>query len=434
MEDLWNQAEINIFLAKNKKNKKNDKKGPYVDPIHDFTDNTHKYLPGGNPNGPNKMDKAMQFGGKCKECGNFSPNSKIEENLGLCKTCRKNPNIIEKYNVTCKNCSDPIEDRSDHPNSDFCKDCRKNCENCEDEIEDQSDNPDSDFCKDCRKDCENCGGPIEDQSDNPDSNFCENCRKYCENCYDEIEDRSDHPNSDFCENCRKNCENCEDEIEDQSDYPNSDFCENCRKICENCYDEIEDQSDYPDSDFCQDCRKYCENCGGPIEDQSDNPDSDFCENCRKNCENCGDEIEDPSDYPNSDFCENCRGPDCKEKTCPNAVEDQDTEDYQKDAQKIDKDGDPLTAYCPDCRHRCRICNDKISNQTYNMLKKESDEALSPVVPITKALEIGTHPSDKSSMQYLDAKNPDYFTYDKKPGKDWYNICNSCRDYIKLDWK
>ena len=330
MEDLWNQAEISIFLAKNKKNKKNDKKGPYVDPIHDFTDNTHKYLPGGNPNGPNKMDKAMQFGGKCKECGNFSPNAKIEENLGLCKTCRKNPNIIEKHNVTCKNCSDPIED--------------------------------------------------------------------------------------------------------QSDYPHSDFCEGCRKHCEQCGDEIEDQSDYPDSDFCEDCRKYCYNCNDLIEDQSDYPHSDFCENCRKHCDNCGNEIEDQSDYPNTDYCKVCRGPDCKEKTCPNAVEDQDTEDYQEDAQKIDKDGDPLTAYCPDCRHRCRICNDKISNQTYNMLKKESDEALSPVVPITKALEIGTHPSDKSSMQYLDAKNPDYFIYDKKPGKDWYNMCNSCRDYIKLDWK
>ena len=54
--------------------------------------------------------------------------------------------------------------------------------------------------------------------------------------------------------------------------------------------------------------------------------------------------------------------------------------------------------------------------------------------MNKAVDVGTHPSDASSMQYLDTKNPDYFNNaPKTPQKDLYNMCKKCRNYVTIDW-
>jgi len=66
------------------------------------------------------------------------------------------------------------------------------------------------------------------------------------------------------------------------------------------------------------------------------------------------------------------------------------------------------------------------------MKDEHEEKLKHNVPVTKALEIGTHPNDRSSLQYRDTINPDYHN-DNKDTEKWYNMCPKCRKFIQTDW-
>jgi hypothetical protein len=480
MEELWTSSEIGDFLSKNK-NKK-----PYIDPIHEFTDNTHKYLPGGDPSGPNKIDKALMYGGNCAECGDYSKNVKKEKNIGLCKSCRKDENIVDKHTKKCDYCAEPIKDAKDEPDSKFCSEHRLDCGNCGGEIEDlgkkdgwgnevKENEP---YCDDCRKSCADCGEKIEDQEDQPEASHCQNCRKYCLDCDEPINDLGEHDrysgryvpdNAEFCKDCRHHCEDCNKIIDDQEEFPDSDKCSSHRKHCENCggsIDDLNDVSNPDEMDYCNNCRHHCETCGDPIEDQSDYPYNEFCPDHRHYCNSkawCNDVVEDQSDYPyselcedhrgecdecgeefdrgksveaeGSDFCEEHRKPECADPNCDERVRDNESSEYKalEESGAEDKKGVGLTEYCSDHRNRCRICGNNVDN--YHELKQNAENETKPTVSIFEAPQIGTHPNDRSSLQYLDTKNPEYFNdkNNKKAPEDWYNLCKNCTDYITSDW-
>ena len=471
MEDIWSSEDFSGFLAGKKKDKKKNKKknNKNKTPGISGTPGVNVYAdPAGIASDPmNTFDKSrLKTIGQCQECGNYdigvNPLRSSQGEGKLCRRCKKDPDIAEKHSHECELCSqtalpdekycpkhtkkceecgDQIDDIGEFDNNTEilddetrCKNCRDHCETCGKPVTDQDDHPDSLYCEDHRKKCENCSDEIYDQDDvDHDENYCENCRVSCPSCGESIKDAHDHYDMpEVCENCRPACKECGDNIKDPS--VSDEYCEDCRKHCEDCSDLIYDQSDYPYSDYCEDCRHNCYNCGDHVDDYDD-VGSAYCHDCRNHCKDCGSVIYDQDSWPDSEKCEDHREI-CRET--PNhwqehEIDDIDSDEYNKAKLEHDTDGNPLNEYCSDHRHRCRICGDNVPD--YYKVKDEIEGEHKPVVPVEKSQQIGTHPSDLSSMQYQDVANPKYLSEgEQKPDNDWYNLCSSCRHYIKEDWK
>lgn len=483
MEDIWGESELKSFLAGNKKNKQPISQKDSA-PSNLFYDPTHVMTV--NPIHWEIDQNKIKNAGVCKECNAHGFDVNSPENNGLCATCKKDPELVKKYEKKCEICGNKPSTTSDN----YCNDHEKHCHNCTQEIDDlgkidQEGNEvslDEKFCKNHRKYCENCKDSIQDQEEYPDTKKCEGCRTYCntKGCQDEIDDIGDKdrsyphgvvPDSEthcedhrkYCQDCgeritdqdkvdaeeehcedhRKFCYDCDGRITDQEEYPESPYCENhrpaclncgywieddpgteqektfCvddRKHCKDCYRAIEDQEEYPDAQKCSDCRTscygcgeevedpgsvYCENCenhcydcGHVIEDQEEWPDARHCEKHRKNCKTCKDVITSDLHYPESNYCEDDRKI-CPEKYCRHEV-DNEKEDSKTIAElqgKYDMNGEPVTDYCPNHRHRCEMCNKNIVD--YDQVKNIVD--------------------------YYQAKNNT---------NKWYDMCSDCRDYVK----
>jgi hypothetical protein len=495
MEEFWSLFEANNVLAKNKKKKNKDKsnKNPYIDPIHQYTDDPGAWW-NVNP------DDVKTFG-KCAECNKYAIGVKAEDSQGLCDECRSDSNIVKKHTKNCGYCGNAITDSAKYPEETMCKEHRNPCQSCGRTIDDLGgkDNwgnevtEDSEqFCKNCRKACSVCHKKIDDQIEEPNSNQCDYHRKYCEDCgisiddigendprypygvveenedrcdshrhfceycNERIEDQDDNPYSTLCEHHRKYCEKCEEEILDHPDE--SDYCSNCRNHCAYCGDVISDQYNFPDSDYCEYHRKYCKECGGEMRDYDYDysDDSKYCYDCRKECKECNDEIDidefpessyceehlplckecddyitDTSIYPHSEKCDDCRKY-CAKIPCYHEADTQPEWDKEDEGKTDPNSGEPLTNFCDLHRHPCKVCNSPVYD--YHKLKNEEKALSKPNVPVEKAQEIGTNPYDLSSMQYLDAINPEYYKTEKTKPLKIYNVCNSCRDYINYDWK
>jgi hypothetical protein len=396
--------------------------GKEIDDLGQSDSNNNKYVP---------FDEEL-----CSNCRHYCNNCKDQINdqdkfpdSKRCKGCRS----------FCKYCKDEITDFGKKDNSYqygkipedelFCEDCRTHCEDCGQRITDQDDvGPDVKYCDEHRKICKECDGLIKDQDEYPYSPWCDNCRPYCENCHHQIDDDPQNNQEEhFCDSCRKQCKECSDLIEDQSEYPESDYCMIHRKYCHGCGEPIYDADDYPNSDFCEDHRNTCASCDEEVEDQIEHPEAGHCEYCRKECKDCGDKIVDDLYYPNTKKCEGHREI-CLQGYCQRevATEDEDPKTIAGLQGKFDIYGNPLTDYCPRHRHRCEICNENVHDYDFEKANEEIENDLS--VPDSKTIDMGAHQNDKSSLQYLNIKNPDYLN--KKPKINWYNMCEDCRNYVK----
>jgi hypothetical protein len=468
MDEIWGFEDFHIFFAKNKKkkNKGKSRKLPYIDPAHEFTDYPERWQ---------ISPEDFKNFGQCQNCGVYEVGVKDPNNYNLCQQCNKNDFIKSRYANQCDHCGKKAE-----PGQKYCPMHTQHCETCNKLIDDIGEPLSSPLsyvvdrnvyhCKNHRKRCEDCEDYIHDQEEFPDSKVCQNCRSLCNDCGKELTEeerdsyKEDIPNSEkYCSDHQNTCAVCDKLIQDQADWSiygdESNYCKDHRKECLECprlIDDLEDLQDPEEEEYCSDHRKNCAECDEPIRDRQDFPDSDYCEEHRSFCKVCYEElrsddkeltnmqdhcdqhvprcnvcdepIADCDEHPESEHCEEHRNY-CRD--CSKEIGDIGLPQYEQLVHSNEQDarGIPLKDYCGDCRHRCKFCANPIKD--YQEEKAKYEQGQVPAVSIQKAVEIGTHPNDLSSMQYKDVKNPEF---GKQTGQDWYNMCSDCRDYIRNVWK
>ena len=329
----------------------------------------------------------------CTECNNILPGVDEGESRGLCRNCRTNTAVLDKYKVPCKVCGDNIGDLNRNPDQQYCPQHRVNCEDCGKQVDDlggycshclnpveYGDDAESRDCKDCRLHCENCGepvaGPGESQTEEGGSNrlFCEEHTPTCKHCSQPIEDIGTNdqyvgnyiePEEDECKDCRAYCDNCGERVDNRGEYDrhghyvdeDENHCEDCRLNCENCGERIKDLGEYDrhgnyvgeDANHCEDCRRYCITCGESINDLHQVPeDEEHCEDHRKYCEECGERVDDQGEVEKA----------LNDGTIPDNLK-----------------WDPSN-YCKEHRHPCEMCNNRIEDYE-DALESDTKAKLQP---------------------------------------------------------